>query len=106
MVEKINMNNVCSLTELVKNTISMKLKLEPMFFSSYWESTLSKDASTSPDIMFRLHIYVLSCASFIKLIIYPIFGFSPPKGGFLFLLSLRITYIKQSKTRVVLKSNK
>ena len=77
-----------------------------MFFSSCWESALSKDVSTSPDIMFRLCILVISCTSFIKLNINLIFDFFPPKGGFLFLFSLRITLIKQSKTSFVLKSNK
>ena len=71
-----------------------------MFISSYQESALSKDASTSPDIMFRLGILVKSSASFIKLIISFIVDFFNPKGGFLFLFTLRFTLIKQSKTRL------
>ena len=71
-----------------------------MFYSSYWENTLSKDTSTSPDIMFRLGILVKPFASFIKLIISFIVDFFPPKGGFLFLFTLRFALIKQSKTRL------
>ena len=104
--EKFTWKNVSSLTKLAENSTSLKLGLEPMFFSSYWESTLSKVASTTPDIMFRLCILIISCASFIKPSINPIFDFLPLFAGFLLLLSLRVTYIKQSKTRLVLNSNK
>ena len=107
--EKFTWKNVSSLTKLAKlaeNCISLKLRLEPMFFSSYWESALSKVASTTPDIMFRLCILMISCAIFIKPSINPIFDFLPLVAGFLLLLSLRVTYIKQSKTRLVLNSNK
>ena len=105
-VEKITRKNVSSLTRLAENTISLKLRLEPMFFSSYRESALSKVASTTPDIMFSVCIWVLTCSSLIKPSIYPIFDFLPLFPGFLLLLSLRVTYIKQSKTRLVLNSNK
>ena len=77
-----------------------------MFFSSYWESAISKVASTTPDIMFRLCILIISYTSFIKPSINPIFDFLPLVAGFLLLLSLKVTYIKQSKTRLVLNSNK
>ena len=56
--------------------------------------------------MFRLRVLIISCASFIKPSINPIFDFLPLVAGFLLLLSLRVTYIKQSKTRLVLNSNK
>ena len=104
--KKFTWKNVSSLTKLAENTISLKLGLEPMFSSSYQESALSKVASTTPDIMFRLCILVISCASFIKPSINPIFDFLPLFAGFLLLLPLRVTYIKQSKTRLVLNSNK
>ena len=107
--EKFTGKNVSSLTKLAKlvgKSISLKLRLEPMFFSSYQESALSKVASTTPDIMFRLCILIISCVSFIKPSINPIFDFLPLFAGFLLLLPLRVTYIKQSKTRLVLNSNK
>ena len=56
--------------------------------------------------IYSVRVWVLSCASFIKPSNYPIFDFLSLFPGFLLLLSLRVTYIKQSKKRLVLNSNK
>ena len=56
--------------------------------------------------VFRLRVLIISCASILKPSINPIFDFLPLFAGLLLLLSLRVTYIKQSKTRLVLNSNK
>ena len=70
------------------------------------ESFPISDGTECQLLLFSVRVWVLSCASLIKPSIYPIFDFLPLFPGFLLLLSLRVTYIKQSKTRLVLNSNK
>ena len=65
-LKKFKSKNVSSLTKLVKFTSRLILGLEPLFSSSYWESTLSKVASTTPDIMFHVCILVLTCGQLDK----------------------------------------
>ena len=63
MVENSQLLNVSCLSKLAECKISLKLTLEPLFFSSYMGRALSKVASITPDIMLRVCILVLTCGN-------------------------------------------